>query len=333
MYLILDCLNIYVPRGMEENMKRILCVLFSLMLLVGCSSTPAADSSSTEDTKEPTAQTSSINVYTRDATSGTREAFEKAIGLEELTATAIEVSSNGDMATKVGTDENGIGYVSLSTDFAANNVKPLNFEGVEPSEETVLDGSYGMQRPFSYVTRAAGDFGSTEKEQLVAAFIDYLCNSTEGMLVVESAGGVVDLSKGTPWAELAKNHPIVNQDNSSITISTAGSTSVEKTLKAALESFVPLAGNFQFVMNQTGSGDGYKRVLGEEKTGVNAADIGFASRSFNEDEDVSTAMSSGQYAIDAVVTIVNADNTLSDISADSLNQIYSGTLTDFNAVK
>ncbi|MCI5773333.1 MAG: substrate-binding domain-containing protein [Erysipelotrichaceae bacterium] len=315
-------------------MKKILCVLFSLMLLAGCSSTPASDeTATTEATQESTSEASGINVYTRDATSGTREAFEKAIDLEELTATAIEVSSNGDMATKVGADENGIGYASLSTDFEANNVKPLNFEGVEPSEETVLDGSYGMQRPFSYVTRAAGDFGSEEKEQLVAAFIDYLCNSTEGMLVVESAGGVVDLSKGTPWAELSKNHPIVNQDNSAITISTAGSTSVEKTLKAALESFVPLAGNFQFVMNQTGSGDGYKRVLGEEKSGVNAADIGFASRSFNEDEDVTTSMSSGQYAIDAVVTIVNANNSLSDITADSLNQIYAGTLTDFNAVK
>ena len=315
-------------------MKKILCVLFSLMLLAGCSSTPATEApASTESAQEPTTATSTINVYTRDATSGTREAFEKAIGLEELTATAIEVSSNGDMATKVGADENGIGYASLSTDFEANNVKPLNFEGVAPSEETVLDGSYGMQRPFSYVTRAAGDFGSDEKEQLVAAFIDYLCNSTEGMLVVESAGGVVDTSAGTPWAELAENHPIVNQDNSGITISTAGSTSVEKTLSAALESFVPLAGNFQFVMNQTGSGDGHKRVLGEEKDGVNAADIGFASRSFNEDEDVSGAMASGQYAIDAVVTIVNANNPLTDITADSLNQIYSGTLTDFNAVK
>ena len=315
-------------------MKKILCVLFSLMLLAGCSSAPATEApASSEAAQEPTTETSTINVYTRDATSGTREAFENAIGLEELTATAIEVSSNGDMATKVGADENGIGYASLSTDFEANNVKPLSFEGVAPSEETVLDGSYAMQRPFAFVTRAAGDFESDEKEQLVAAFLDYLCNSTEGMLVVQSAGGIVNLDESTPWAELAENHPIVNQDNNAITISTCGSTSVEGTLSAALESFVPLAGNFQFVMNQTGSGDGYKRVLGEESTGVNAADIGFASRNFNEDEDVSGAMSSGTYAIDAVVAIVNTANTLTDISADSLNQIYSGTLTDFSAVK
>lgn len=40
---------------------------------------------------------------------------------------------------------------------------------------------------------------------------------------------------------------------------------MEKTLKAALEQFSPMAGNFQFVMNHSGSGDATKRVLGAEK--------------------------------------------------------------------
>ncbi|MEG0661424.1 MAG: substrate-binding domain-containing protein, partial [Anaerorhabdus sp.] len=260
-------------------MKKILSLILASMLIAGCSSAPA----NTEGTATPTAATtggSTINVYTRDSSSGTREAFQSAIGLEELTANAIEVSSNGDMATKVGADVNGIGYVSLSTDFEASGLTPLNYEGVTPTVETVLDGTYSMQRPFAYVTRAAGDFGSDEKEQLVAAFIDFITNSTEGMAVVESQHGIVDATKGTPWAELAKNHPIVAQDNSGITLVTAGSTSVSKTLQAALEAFQPMAGNFQFTMNQTGSGDGYKRVLGEEKDGANAADIGFASRNF-----------------------------------------------------
>ena len=55
----------------------------------------------------------SITVYSRDASSGTREAFEKANDMEEmLTDAAVTVDSNGDMATKVGADPNGIGYVS-----------------------------------------------------------------------------------------------------------------------------------------------------------------------------------------------------------------------------
>ena len=73
--------------------------------------------------------------------------------------------------------------------------------------------------------------------------------------------------------------------------------------------------------------------LGEEKDGVNGADIGFASRNFNEEEDVTNALSSGVYCIDAVVAVVNKNNALTDITADALNQIYSGTLTDFSLVK
>lgn len=309
-------------------MKKLTVLWLSvLLLLAGCSN------NSNQTT--PNSASNTINVYTRDSSSGTREAFEKAGDFEgELTANAIEVSSNGDMATKVGSDENGIGYVSLSTDFAANNVSPLNFEGVSPTEAAVLDGSYGMQRPFSFVTRASGDFDSDEKEQLVAAFVDFIQNSSEGLLVVEAAGGVVDKTQGVAWAKLAVNHPIVNQDNSAMTIATAGSTSVEKTLKAALEAFSPMAGNFQFTMNQTGSGDGYKRVLGSEKEGANKADIGFASRAFKEkEEDVTAAMNSGVYCIDAVVTIVNAANTsVTNLTQEQIKAIFTAEITSWEEV-
>lgn len=311
-------------------MKKITALLSVCLLLVGCTSTPSSNQET--ENKELTGQ---INVYTRDASSGTREAYEKASDFEDmLLNTAIEVSSNGDMETKVGADRNGIGYVSMTTDFAANGVIPIQFEGVSPSEEAALDGTYKLQRPFDFVTRAAGDFGDDAKEQLVVAFIDYLQNSEEGMLVVEKAGGIVDKTKAKPWSELAANHPIVEQDNSAITIMTAGSTSVEKTLKEALESFVPMAGNFQFTMNQTGSGDGYKRVLGSEKDGANKADIGFASRAFNSDEDISSAMISGTYCLDAVVTIVNAENTsITNLSAEQIKAIFTGEVSNWEDIK
>ncbi len=299
-------------------MKKIVIILSALLVLGGCSSAEIGQRE--EET---------IHVYTRDASSGTREAFEKAIGLVDLADTAIEVTSNGDMATKVGSDEEGIGYVSLSTDFDAYNLKALSFEGIEPSLETILDGSYAMQRPFSYVSRSSGDFTSNEKELLILAFIDFLCNSTEGKLAIQSAGVVVDLSEGESWMSLSENHPIVNQDNSSITIKTAGSTSVSKSLQAALEMFQPMAGNFDFVMNQTGSSDGYKRVLGSEKDGANAADIGFTSRDFKADEDVEVAMVQGVYCVDAVVAVVHKENPLSNLTKEQLRSIYSGDIIVF----
>lgn len=315
-------------------MKKItvLC-LTALLLLAGCSNNNN-NQGSTNPTEKP-ATTNTIMVYTRDSSSGTREAFEKAGDFEKaLTASAVEVASNGDMATKVGNDEFGIGYVSLSTDFAANNVTPLNFEGVSPSEATVLDGTYKMQRPFAFATRATGDFGSDEKEQLVVAFLDFLQNSSEGMLIVEKAGGVVDKTKGIAWEELVKNHPICNQDNSQITMTTGGSTSVEKTVKAALEAFQPMAGNFQFTMNHSGSGDAFKRVLGTEKDGANKVDIGFASREFKAEEDVTASLQSGVYCIDAVVTIVNASNTaVTNLTQAQIKDIFTGVVTSWADVK
>ena len=315
-------------------MKKLLGILLASFLLVGCSQADTTSDVADVATTEATT-TAVINVYTRDAASGTREAFEKAIDLDdgELTANASEVSSNGDMAAKVGADENGIGYVSLTTDFAANNVTPLNFENVAPSVETVLDGSYTMQRPFNLVTRADGDYESDDMQQLVEAFIAYITESEEGLSVVESKGGIVDYSNAQSWDEIAANYPVLQQDNSALTIRTGGSTSVEKVINAALTEFSSLAGNVQFAMDQTGSGDGYKRVLGEEKDGVNAKEIGFASRPFGDEEDVSTALVATAFCQDAVVVIVNAASSLENISQADVNAIYQGDITDFSEVK
>ena len=279
-----------------------------------------------------------IKVYTRDSSSGTREAFEKGVDFEgSLTKNAIEVSSNDDMAAKVGADKNGIGYTSLSTDFEKNGVSALQYEGVTASSESVLDGSYKLQRPFMYVTRAAGDYGSDDKEQLVQAFRDFMQNSTEGMAIVKKNGGEVDESKAKPWDELSKKYEaVLGKDNSAITITTCGSTSVEKTVKASLEAFSPMAGNFKFTMNQSGSGDAVPRVLGKEKDGPNKGDIGFASRAFKEDgsEDISKAMESGQYCIDAVVAVVNKENTdVTSLTQAQLKSIFTGETLKWEDIK
>lgn len=284
----------------------------ALLVLVGCGN----------QSSEPVNQ--DIKVYTRDSSSGTREAFESIIGLETLTSDSAETTGNGDMAKQVGSGENGIGYVSLSTDFEANGIKPISYEGVAPSVETVNDGSYKLARPFSFVTRAKGDFESDAKEQLVAAFLDYLVNSVEGRQVVLAAGGIVDVSSGTPWATLKAKHPIVDQDNSALTLKVGGSTSVEKALTAAVESFIPMAGGFKYEPNLTGSGDGHKRVLGSEKDSANAVDIGFASRDFKAEEVVDGAMLSGIFAKDAVVVVVHKDNAVSNFSAQELVDIFGG---------
>lgn len=305
----------------SENLKKILILVITVLLVSGCT----VASGGSDDL---------IKVYTRDVASGTREAFESIINLNSITDDSAETSGNGDMATQVGANLNAIGYVSLSSDFEANNLKPLKYEGVKASVENVINLDYKLARPFSYVTRAKGDFESLEKEQLIIALMDYIVNSKDGKEFILAAGGIVDLEASPDWEDLKVKHPIVNQDNSHLTINTGGSTSVDKSLSRVISSFIPLAGNFNFKPNHTGSGDGYKRTLGSEKDGANKIDIGFASRDFKKDEDVSQAMLTGVYTMDAVVVVVHQDNKLVDnLSAKTLVEIFSGEVISWKKVK
>lgn len=296
-------------------------LLLICLCLFGCS-----------DTSQSTSQ---IHIYTRDSSSGTREAFEKGIDMEgELCLYANEVSGNDDMASKVGNDIHGIGYVSLATNFQDNHLKALSFNGVYPTSENVLNGSYKLQRPFMFVTRASNDFDSERKRQLVEAFVDYLCHSKEARYIIQAKGQQVDLEDGKPWSELVSKYPWIKEDHSHITITCVGSTSVEKTLKACLEDFQTRAGNVNFTLNQSGSSDGYKRVLGSEKDGANAGDIGFASRQFKKEENTQDAMFYGTYCYDGVAIVVSQDNQyVNDIDEQLLKQIFTGTINDFNQLK
>lgn len=266
-----------------------------------------------------------IKVYNRDSASGTREAFEKIVGIETISEQSAETTGNGDIAKQVGITDNGIGYVSFSTDFKANKLKDVAIEGVYASVDTVNDETYPLARPFSFMTRQKGNFDSERKEKLVNALIDYMTLSIEGKEIILYEGGITDIKKAVAWKTLIQKHPIVMEDNRDIIIKTGGSTSVEKTLKAVIESFIPMAGNFSFEPNHSGSSDGFKRTLGSEKEGPNKVDIGFASRAFKEDEDIKEAMHSGVYSMDAIIVVVNEKNpNLNSTSMKVLKDIFEG---------
>lgn len=151
-----------------------------------------------------------INVYTRDASSGTREAFQDIIDFEDgdLVESAIQTNGNGDLATKVGKDVRGIGYVSLSTDFEGNGIKPVQYNGVEATVENTNTGTYTLARPFNFTTRAEDDFSSDELKQMVAAFIAYL-GTKEAMAIMAEEGVVVDDTNAPLWENIRNDHPIV----------------------------------------------------------------------------------------------------------------------------
>lgn len=316
----------------------VILALAMILALAACDKKQGTDPSQPGAASGTTAGSSpggdrAIHVYTRDAASGTREGFESVVGFKgKLTEYAKEVASNGAMAQQVGQDINGIGYVSLVTNFAENNLKPLKYEGVEATEANVINGSYTLKRPFSFTTRAGNDYASDEKKQIVEAFIAYLADSKEGREVVAAAGGIVEIETGKPWSELKAQYPIVDKDNSALEIVCGGSTSVEKCITAALESFQGIAGNVQFKIDQTGSGDGWTRVLGDEKDGPNASDIGFASRDFKDTEPVDGALRHGIFCQDAIVAVVHKDNAAMDLTKEELYSIFTGDTGTWDAI-
>jgi len=102
----------------------------------------------------------------REAGSGTRGAFEELTGTGDACQYTQELTSTGAVVTAVSTTPGAFGYASLSG--LSGAVKAVTVGGVACTEETVLDGSYPVARPFLFVTR--GDEPLSEAAQ---AFYDF----------------------------------------------------------------------------------------------------------------------------------------------------------------
>lgn len=118
----------------------------------------------------------------REAGSGTRDGFESITGTKDSCQYRQELTSTGDVITAVSQNPNAIGYASLAS--VKDSVKALDVDGVTPSEDTVKDGSYVVQRPFVLVTRA-----DTELTGAAKAFFDYITSADAAGIIAE-AGAV-----------------------------------------------------------------------------------------------------------------------------------------------
>ena len=125
-----------------------------------------------------------IAVIGRESGSGTRDGFESITGTEDACVLAQELSSTGAVIEAVRTTPGAIGYASLSAVEGQEGITVLTVDGVAPSEETVLDGSYAIQRPFVFVTRT--DEALSDAAQ---AFFDF-ATSTDANDLIAAAGAV-----------------------------------------------------------------------------------------------------------------------------------------------
>ena len=118
----------------------------------------------------------------REAGSGTRDGFESITGTTDACQYRQELTSTGDVITTVAQNPNAIGYASLAS--VKDTVKALAVEGVTPSEETVKDGSYLVQRPFVLVTKEGVELSAAAQD-----FFNYI-TSAEANEIIAGAGVV-----------------------------------------------------------------------------------------------------------------------------------------------
>lgn len=118
----------------------------------------------------------------REAGSGTRDGFESITGTEDACKYRQELTSTGDVITTVAGNPNAIGYASLAS--VKNSVKAISVGGVAPSEATIKDGSYAVQRPFVLVTKTDAELSETAKK-----FFDYITSADANEII--AAAGVV----------------------------------------------------------------------------------------------------------------------------------------------
>ena len=136
------------------------------------------------DWSEFGSEAGAIAVIGRESGSGTRDGFESITGTEDTCVLAQELNSTGAVIEAVRTTPGAIGYASLSAVEGQEGITVLTVGGVAPSEATVLDGTYAIQRPFVFATRT--DEALSDAAQ---AFFDW-ATSEDANSLIEGAGAV-----------------------------------------------------------------------------------------------------------------------------------------------
>lgn len=132
--------------------------------------------------KEVGGNDTEIVLIGREAGSGTRDGFESITNTAEKCKYRQELTSTGDVITTVAGNPAAIGYASLAS--VKDSVKALKVGGVAPSDATIKDGSYLVQRNFVLVTKADSNLSDAAQK-----FFNYI-TSSDASEVIKQAGAV-----------------------------------------------------------------------------------------------------------------------------------------------
>ena len=247
-----------------------------------------------------------IAVFTREEGSGTRDAFASITGVgEDMYIEAVVISETNEILTKVEETDYAISYVSVGS--LNPRVKALSINGIAPSDTTILNGSYALQRPFLVCVNEANS-----QNALAQDFITFML-SAEGQEIV-----------ATKWTKLEGSASSYTASGMSGTLKVGGSTSVEPLMQSLRQAYIALNPNVEIEISGGGSGVG----ISEATSGL--LDIGMSSRGLKDNEK--EALTGYQIALDGVAVIVNPANPMTDITIEQVKDIFTGETIRWDAV-
>jgi phosphate transport system substrate-binding protein len=242
-----------------------------------------------------------IVVVSREEGSGTRGAFEDIVmGDYLITEDAIFQPSNGSVRTIVSTTPYAIGYLSFG--YLDETTKPMMVNGVAPSTDNVVAGTYPVFRPLNLVTNG-------EPNELVQAWLDFIL-AQEGQAIV--AADYISVIPPVEWEG---------------EISEAGSTTVQPLAESLAAAFNETYPNITIDVQGGGSSSGVKGA------GEGAVDVGAASREIKDSEFIefeSCPLTVYTIALDGIAFVVHNDVPVDDITLEQGQQIFAGELTNWS---
>ena len=302
-------------------MKKTVCLLLAGLMtigaLTGCGSSAddkkddSAKTEATGDKKSDGFDTSSdITVVSREDGSGTRGAFIELFGVQQeengekvdmTTEEAVIANSTAVMMTTVAGDDYAIGYASLGS--LDDTTKALKVDGVEPSVDTIKDGSYKISRPFNIATK-------DNVSDVAQDFINYIM-SDDGQKVIED-NGYISVSDGKFESNGAKGKIVV-----------AGSSSVTPVMEKLKEAYTAANSGAEIEIQESDS------TTGMTDAAAGTSDIGMASREL-KDSETEQGLTATTIAMDGIAVVVNLDNPTANLTSDQVKGVYVGDVTSWD---
>jgi len=271
--------------------------------------TPEEANNRTEAAPAVQLPTGAIHVITREAGSGTRDAFVEVTGIladgEDRTWEEAPVGTGtGAIITTIAENTAAMGYISLGA--LRDDVRAVAVNGVEATADNIINGTYPLFRSF-YLALPA------ELNDLAKDFIRFI-ESEEGQAIIAGRGYIATVENPKPFEVL----------NFYGKLEIEGSTSVSPLMNYLVAAYVIHNDGVTIDVHSTGSGAGITAAMDGR------VHFGMSSRALREGE--LAVVDSLTIAHDGIAVIVNPTNGIPSVSVDEIRQIFMGEITRWDNI-